>query len=349
MAPAQRLHRSGKCSYCLEEDATMRCTKCKAVFYCDKKCQRRGWKLHKNFCSDDPAMRPVILVEHAVERVLEAKKANQVRPPSDVHCFICLEGGDGLLSQGCACRGTSGFVHPDCIEKMAASLEDPFEAFTRHTFCATCDHGFSGVLKVVLLRKYWRSHRLSSNDDARRHAAGMLTMMVLSFADSPDVEAVKYLRHEQLRGLSETHPSRVSSLVEQAAYLYSFGRFDEALELLQATYPKVKLDGGTSVLCRTSPLMAETLLCLRRFKEALPFAAEAVAMAEHSLMEPDLVHIIKACYARALAENGRLQEAMAIFNDELEYHRRVYGPNHELCQALQHHVAHYSSRISPLL
>jgi len=73
----------------------LRCAKCKTTFYCDKNCQKRGWKLHKKFCSDDPAMRPFIAVEHAVERVLAERRLRQVDPPSDVHCFICLEGGNG--------------------------------------------------------------------------------------------------------------------------------------------------------------------------------------------------------------------------------------------------------------
>ena len=30
------------------------CSKCKAVWYCSKPCQKQDWKRHKKFCKDTP-------------------------------------------------------------------------------------------------------------------------------------------------------------------------------------------------------------------------------------------------------------------------------------------------------
>ena len=40
---------SYKCQYC-KKDGTLRCSKCKRVFYCSKECQLRDWPIHKSVC-----------------------------------------------------------------------------------------------------------------------------------------------------------------------------------------------------------------------------------------------------------------------------------------------------------
>lgn len=39
------------CSTCSEEKAPKKCSKCKAVQYCDRECQRLHWFLHKKACA----------------------------------------------------------------------------------------------------------------------------------------------------------------------------------------------------------------------------------------------------------------------------------------------------------
>lgn len=39
------------CSTCGEEKAPKKCSKCKAVQYCDRECQRLHWFLHKKACA----------------------------------------------------------------------------------------------------------------------------------------------------------------------------------------------------------------------------------------------------------------------------------------------------------
>jgi len=43
---------SFKCSNCSKDDAEQRCSRCTAVKYCSKECQKEHWNSHKVFCKD---------------------------------------------------------------------------------------------------------------------------------------------------------------------------------------------------------------------------------------------------------------------------------------------------------
>lgn len=43
------------CAVCDRTDKLLRCSRCKAVFYCTKEHQRRDWKRHRDFCATHPA------------------------------------------------------------------------------------------------------------------------------------------------------------------------------------------------------------------------------------------------------------------------------------------------------
>ena len=119
-------------------------------FYCSKACQTRNWKLHKRVCSTDPALRPFMPVEMAIERAV-----------ADATCYICLEGeGSGKsskLMRGCACRGDSaGFVHIKCLTELAMSKEASgdkkavFDAYLQAIFRGRSRPGDETTLLAVL-------------------------------------------------------------------------------------------------------------------------------------------------------------------------------------------------------
>lgn len=46
-----------RCDHCNKEGASKRCSKCQAVFYCDRICQVAGWKGgHKKICNLWPSL-----------------------------------------------------------------------------------------------------------------------------------------------------------------------------------------------------------------------------------------------------------------------------------------------------
>lgn len=67
----------GKCGYCGSDQAQVKCAKCKSVFYCDKNCQKKDWKLHKKDCQE-PLVEPLdaVDVSNLDLKVEVRKKAN---------------------------------------------------------------------------------------------------------------------------------------------------------------------------------------------------------------------------------------------------------------------------------
>ena len=41
------------CLTCGYKDARKRCSKCKSVYFCDRKCQTKAWNIHKKHCDRD--------------------------------------------------------------------------------------------------------------------------------------------------------------------------------------------------------------------------------------------------------------------------------------------------------
>ena len=41
------------CLFCDRKGCTSICSKCKYVYFCDQKCQRKSWKIHKTHCNRD--------------------------------------------------------------------------------------------------------------------------------------------------------------------------------------------------------------------------------------------------------------------------------------------------------
>ena len=44
-------HNNNICKNCENPGVTLRCSVCKNTFYCDKICQKRDWKIHKQICT----------------------------------------------------------------------------------------------------------------------------------------------------------------------------------------------------------------------------------------------------------------------------------------------------------
>ena len=40
----------GPCGFCASE-AKVKCANCKSIYYCDRNCQKRDWKVHKKSCN----------------------------------------------------------------------------------------------------------------------------------------------------------------------------------------------------------------------------------------------------------------------------------------------------------
>ena len=197
---------SGGCVF--DPAKVLRCTKCKACFYCSAACQKRNWRLHKRVCTTEPLVRRFVPVEMAVERAL-VMKLPKVQAPKDARCYICLDGDDGgkssKLMRGCACRGDSaGFVHLECLTELAMSKDasgDTNAVFNAWIACGNCKQDFQGALQLEMFRRFWRSDRSSQDTTLSYNSTKGLAICL---GDNREVDAANQLLDEASKCVCST-------------------------------------------------------------------------------------------------------------------------------------------------
>ena len=296
------------CTWCRGPNARFRCRRC-GTWYCDRACQRHGWRLHKKFCSTEDG--DAVVVEHAVERAVALELAREGRVPRDVQCFICLEGGPGLMSQGCACRGASGYAHADCLEKLTDAT--PLDTLERQRSCGTCRQWLGGALGVEMIRRFWRVHRKSTDGDVARKAALKLAMCLLKAREG---DAIDVLHGQASAGLRANDPARLACLIQEALELNVQFRRREGLDLLEKAMPQIRRFCDAADLGKACVNMAIILSRLGSYAKSLAYAKEAINIFERT-EGPDsaAIHAARRLYAMVLAHNGRVQESQAMLAD----------------------------------
>ena len=312
----------------LDPAKILRCTKCKACFYCSPKCQKRNWKrIHKHVCSTDPSIRPFIRVEMAIERAL-AEKPPLEEAPKDARCYICLGGDDdgkSKLIRGCACRGDSaGFVHLECLTELAKSKEgDPEAVGSIYMKCVNCKQLYVSGLLLRLVRRFWQRHR-ASIDRGLRYAC--VQFLAACLEDSNEDDAANALEIQAKKMTGNTEELDVNLAHQKAMALIKDGKNLEALELMKATKSKVKHDGDYS---RTMLKIATALLALERYDECFETAAELVAFTKgkYGLNDARTLNAMQM-HAHAGSKLGRVVESLATLTVVLTIRTRIYGPDH---------------------
>ena len=328
---AMSTHHCEECWAVLDPAKVLRCTQCKACFYCSQACQKRNWKLHKRVCSTDPLLRPFIRVEMAVERVLRKPKVQKA--PKEAMCYICLEGDGGKsskLMRGCACRGDSaGFVHLECLTELAMRKEasgNPQAVHNGWINCGNCKQSFTGALGLEMQRRYWRHYR-SSQDLLLRYNA--TKSLATSLEANGEVDAMNQLVDEASNCAGNNAARLIEINIFRAGVLIQQGQLLEALGLLQATLPEATVATNPHIYAHLMHEITEVLLALDRNQEAHEAAAEAVAFnkAKYGLEDLKTLAAVRA-YAVACAKLGRIEEAKANFEDALTIETRVLGRDH---------------------
>ena len=324
-------HRCEECWAALDPAKVLRCTKCKACRYCSRECQTRNWRLHKRVCSTDPLLRRYVPVEMAVERILAGTR--KIHPSKDARCYICLEGDrkSSKLMRGCACRGDSaGFVHVECLTKLAVSKEASCADETvldGWNKCGNCKQPFIGALQLEIQRRFWRRYRSSEEDYQRYFAA---KCMVETLGMNREFDAANQLLDEASTCVGNDMDMLLDLKLCRAIILTDNGQKLEALDLLQAMLPEAKADSEDpeSYSC-TMHQIADLLLDLDRNQEAHEATAEVVAYdkAHYGPEDPRTLKAMRT-YAAACAKTGRMEEAKALFEDVLSTETRILGRDH---------------------
>ena len=327
--------RCEECGALLNPAKVLRCTKCKACFYCSAVCQKRNWKrIHKRVCSTDPLLRRFVPAEMAVERAL-ALQPPMEQAPKQAFCYICLDGEDGgkssKLMRGCACRGDSaGFVHLDCLTELAMSKEASGNGqaiIDGWQYCGNCKQLFQGALGLEMRRRFWRQHRSGQHQGVRYVS---LRSLANSLGASDELDAANQLIDEASTWVGNNRVALLELNLMRASMLKKNGQAIEALGLLQAILPEAKVYTANPSLCGRAMLdMADVLLRLHRNQEAHDIAIEFVTFANTTCGPEDnrTLHAI-VTYAVACAHLGRVEESKANFEYVLTTQTRILGREH---------------------
>ena len=96
-----------------------------------------------------------------------------------IACRICFSGEeDGPLVQPCACRGSSSWVHPQCLEHWRRTSTKVDAAYR----CGQCQDEYRDALSIELLRDQLRAcrRRFGENDNSTAHCKNTLGLQLLA-------------------------------------------------------------------------------------------------------------------------------------------------------------------------
>ena len=339
----RRNMRCDQCGAVLDPTKVLRCIRCKACFYCSAACQKQNWKrIHKRVCTTEPALQRFVRVEMAVERVLA--KQPKVQVPKDATCYICLEGEDGgKLLRGCACRGDSaGFVHVDCLEKLAKSKDasEDLQAMLRAwNQCVNCKQDFTGALDLSMARRWWRCHRSGGHRSSSDLCVGYnaLNKLALFLGNSFEIDAASQLYDEAAKYTGDDFDLRLDLTISKARMLQRNGpqKALEALKILQVIVPQAKQQTLDPVMyCDALDCMAEVQGLLGRSQEANKTSIELVAFTKAQFgTEDSWTRTAMKRYAMTCADLGRRDESKATFEDVLRIETQILGRDHRDTQA----------------
>ena len=128
-------------------------------------------------------------------RLALATLARVVEPATGPSCWICLDGGEGVIHGGCACRGDAGYAHVECVDAHATAIHkrtmdehvatgytsDASECFAAWGVCPTCKQAYNNDMELGLSRKRWaRTKGFPTMDEERLSAANSLATALAS-------------------------------------------------------------------------------------------------------------------------------------------------------------------------
>ena len=232
-----------------------RCGICKTR-YCGRPCQEQHWKQggHKAICQEIKRGGGAEQY-HADKKCAEAVAAAVEACADDTKgqtCYICTQAlhwktKEGLV-RGCACRGTSGFVHVSCLAEQAKILvaeaeennlgvEAMSERLKRWYACRLCEQEYHGVVKCALGWACWRTYLSRPEADvARQMAMGALGLGLYGAKHYEDALTVQEAKLSMVQRLGASEYTILAVQGNLAGTYEALRRNEEAIRVRNAVY-----------------------------------------------------------------------------------------------------------------
>ena len=347
------------CSTEIERTAP-RCIKC-WTRYCGPACQRQHWDSggHNRQLCKKIKRRGGAEKYNAHERYKEVvatavSATAEQRNAAGQTCYICLEGferrhdeNEGVV-RGCACRGTSGFVHLSCLVRGAETAvqeafdfnrdeEQKCEQFGRWRRCQFCSMDYQGPVLGALGWAAWRAYSTLPEGDLRWFHSLALLAKGLASGLGDHAAALPVLEVELQANLNHSRDMFyiLNTQSAMAACYSSLGRRDEALRLRQVTYADyctlygISHESSINMALNVADSMIKANMCA----EARSFLCDVLRRVD----SPEETLAIRLHWIIALTlflsddpTPIDLQDARSIHDDLLNKAHLRFGPNHPL-------------------
>ena len=339
-----------------------RCGICKTR-YCGRSCQEQHWKQggHKAICQEIKRGGGAEQY-HADKKCAEAVAAAVEACADDTKgqtCYICTQAlhwktKEGLV-RGCACRGTSGFVHVSCLAEQAKILvaeaeennlgvDAMTERLKRWYACRLCEQEYHGVVKCALGWACWKAYvGRPEEDQVHNMAIGQLGSGLSAADREAEALSVQEAELAMMRRLGA--PEGIILVVQSnlASTYAALGRDEEALRLKRDVYSAtLKLYGEEHEDTLLEANNYANALCrLERYAEAKALFQKTTPVARRVLGEShELTLMMRWNYARAFYENpdaalNDLREAVTMVEDTERIARRVLGSAHPTTESIE--------------
>ena len=261
-------------------------------------------------------------------------------PPT---CYICLEGGDGLVRE-CNCRGNTGFAHLECLIQYAKTLTPQNSFSFRWHSCRNCRSSFTGTTRLALARECWKTYCSEPEDDWRRMWAldTLVTPLsdelycypeALRAAEAHLATLQKHFSHEDPTGDRLT-----AAKVKLIMCHTKLGRHDEALQLAEEVYAHNMSQYGPdhrSTLNAVNNLTVGLAGCGFEVRRRT-LLRDAYERATHLLgAEDDTTYNLRNGLASSLYRAGDapregMVEAAELLVISVRVARQIYGSGHEI-------------------
>ena len=304
-----------------EAAAKNRCGRCKRVYYCSRRCQKKHWKEggHREACEEPPC------------------------------CTICLDGGEVPLpiQCGCGCRGDAGLAHVACLAQVAVSKERVQLEYGGHSLwqgCSTCGQVYSGALQLGLARAWMRRVGSGPQWDCERREAGQNLGKALMHAKEyseaePVLQAILVERREVY---GDENPNTWETMQTLADVLNLLGQHTNAEALYRQAAAAQERTLGTDHedTAMTNSRLAQVLNDMGRSGEA-----ESLLRKSHTVLlrvrgeSNQGTMWTAALHGTVLLKIGRHAEAEEVLRDTHAVLKRVLGVSHYLTTDVRHNLA----------
>jgi len=276
------------------------------------------------------------------KKAIELSDLTHTNLEADAHCWVCLEtdGENGRrLLRGCACRGSGGYAHPECVAIWAYEQDEKhytgtsMNSFNYWSTCPTCRESYTGAMALTISEILWKQIQQSSHKPRWDRYVDALANQAKAVLCNGDAELAQDL-YGYLIDLTRKYGVRLhnsDNLTKMAICKQFLGDFeavpallDEAMEII---VDERGSDSSEAMFIRYSYI--QYFYNIGDVQQAIPLI-DKVEEKKDVYLKPDDPRSIRITNTLAMVqcELGDDDKALQYGQDSYQRSKRVLGENH---------------------